>query len=1300
MRSRCRYTPWFVLRFLPLLLAGMWLTANPVEAQLAGTGAITGTVTDPSGAVVANATVTATDVTTNVKTVRQTTKAGDYNITPLIPDNYSVTVVAQGFQQYVQENIQVNALQTVSLSVKLTVGQASESVTVTSAPPTLETSDATLGGVMDNEVYAGLPLQMDAGGNSGQRRATDFEYLIPGVQANSTHNNNTDNSGIVNGSGPAGGVSDIYIEGVDLPEPDQVGDPRFTFADFSVDSVNQFQTLTAAYSAQYAGQGVENYSIKSGGNAYHGSIYEYFRNTVLDSWAFTSKVPTLTGAAIPPGGTCSLSALTASTSWCALGGIKPPEIENEYGIDLSGPILKDKLFLFYNYGQYRAQFGAKYQALTIPTAAMLGYTQSGTALGYADFSGYSAATGYNIYDPSTQVPGCSSCSRTQFMGMKNGVATPNVIPGSRISQAANYFNQFMLPYELLANQSEYANNITYGRPTGSSNWYQSGRIDYDQSQKNQISLIIGFGRDASTGTNQTGAGQLGPPFNTSQSVKPNSNITVIKDVFTINDHLVNQLAFGYGRYNSFSTTPNLAPQYSAGVSGLTNTPPGQATEGFPEIQFSGGVDNPGTQGGYSWNLKATNVYTVLDNVQWVFGRHNFTIGGQFVDAEFNYYAALTPSSPLNYTFAATQTAAFTTGTSINSTSGSAAASYMLGAASSGTTTADSPGLGSRYRTPSFWIQDDFKVDPKPPIRVNHNIFSFLNPTGQNSITGNLGTLEFAGSGPTSGLYCNCSNPSPTYYGNIEPRLGLAYSVDPKTVVRASYSFNYARGNWNSGSQSGSPSTLGFTPTAAAPAGISSAPAFYWDNTACAQNANDGVACGWTGSVVPPTPPAGGASLAEYDTGETNALGNSTATSSITLWNAHDGARTPQYINWTFGIQRQLARQMSISVSYAASEGHFISATQPWYNRDNKLPESMAALAGYTLASSTGTTATPCSGNNCPYPLLTQKATATNLALAQSLGFTPPNPYNPSNATYYSSNSVYQYYVGFPQYSGVSDTTSFVGNSNWNALEISLVQHHSYGLDVMLNYTYSKSIDDLGTFRVNDNPRLDRSLSTTDQPQTLASTVVYQSPFGRKGIGADNFWVRSIAGGWALSGIFTYHSGYPLAFTGSGCGGNSILNTCMPNIIPGQPGRINGQYARAANANTATTFSTVQYVNPAAFTVNAAGTSAQYGTSVNTNSSQVTYVGNGPALYVPGDAPRVDALNVWSMGTYNLDLGLRRTFPIHESWTFQFEADFLNATNHVVWSAPSAAVNSGSGFGEITSLANLPRDVQLTARINW
>ena len=285
--------------------------------------------------------------------------------------------------------------------------------------------------------------------------------------------------------------------------------------------------------------------------------------------------------------------------------------------------------------------------------------------------------------------------------------------------------------------------------------------------------------------------------------------------------------------------------------------------------------------------------------------------------------------------------------------------------------------------------------------------------------------------------------------------------------------------------------------------------------------------------------------------------------------------------------------------------------------------------------------------------------------------------------------MYQYYLAFPQYKSITDGTSFVGNANFNALEVTLKQRTSHGLDVMLNYTYSKTIDDLGTFRVGDNPRLDRSLSTADQPQNLAATAVYQLPFGRGHMGADNFAVRSLASDWGLSSIVTYHSGFPIAVTGSGCGGSSILNQCMPSTVSGQASRINGSYGKASGFSTATTYTQEPYINPSALSVASNGTGTQ---AVN--------VGSGPALYAPGNASRIGALNLWGPSTFNLDLGLKRTFPIHEELKVLFEADALNALNHVVFAAPNAVVNGGSSFGELTSVQNTARDFQLSARVVW
>ena len=1317
-----RFSKWLVV----LLLAVVGIAGSVARAQISGTGAVSGTVQDPSGAVVANATVTATNIGTNVQTIRVTTKAGDYNITPLLPGTYTITVAAQGFEGYKQENVAVDALVTVGLNVKLTVGRADETVTVTAAPPLLSTQDATLGGVMDNQMYSNLPVQMGATGNKDQRRVTDFEYLMPGVQSNFTSNNATSNSGSVNGSGPSGGVSEIYIDGVNLPEADQVGDPRFTWTAIGVDAIDQFQVQTAGISSQYGGQGVQNYSIKSGGNAYHGSLYEYIRNTIFDAWTFQSKIPT--PLAPPPGVAPTQCVLGSPASpSCAPNGVKPKEIQNEFGIVLSGPIIKNKLFLFGNYGQYRNQNGANPVPMTLPTAAMLGLTVAGTPLGYADFTGYSAANGgIHIYDPASQTPAvaCTSCLRTQFTGVKNGVPTGDVIPRSRISAPANAYNKFLMPYELLASQSTYTSNLNYGTPTGLANWYATGSIDYAQNARNQVRLLIAFGRQSSTGPNNLSG--LGAPFNVSQTFTPVTTVDILKDSFTINSHLVNQFAIGYGRYQSDSVTPNRQAKYAATGAGILNMPAGQSSDGFPGITFTGTFSNPSQNtasgsanvwGGYAWNNKINNTYTLTDNLQWVHDKQNITVGFQIVDAQFNFYKVVSPSGPMAFTFNQAQTESFTGGASaLNAQSGSAVATYLLGASTASSTSANVPGLGTRWLDPSFWVEDDYKVSPKltlnlglrwdiyPSIKEAHNIFSFLNPNAINPITGNRGTLEFAGNGDPS-IYCNCKSPSPLSFKTFAPRLGMAWSVNPKTVVRGSYNVNFARGDWTSGSQSGSPATLGFTPGATAPTNPSSEPYFYWDKTNCTNGLQNGIACGWTGSVQNPAPPAGGTSLAEYGTGETTALGTATALG-MTYFDPYRGSRTPEYINWTFGLQRQVTRDMSLTISYVGSQGHFLNGGYVNPNRTNRLTSPFAALAGYNI-STTGTNLTPCSGATCgnvtgSSTLLASKTNTGAYSAITGMGFAAPNPFSAaSGQTYLASNSVTGYFTAFPQFSGVSDTTNFNGNTNFHALEISLRQRAAHGLDFMVNYTYSKAMDDVGTFRVNDNPRLDRSLSVTDQPQNLVATGVYQLPFGHGHIGGDNKMVNILAGGWTLSSIFSYHSGAPLVATGSNCGG-TVLSTCMPSIT-GNPARQNAYGKNVTAANGSPNYfaaTTKQFLNPGAFTVNNAGTTANYGLQNGTN-NQIINVGQGPALYVPGNAARVGADNVWSMGLYDLDFGIKRVFPIWENIKFQFEADCINSTNHVVWGAVNGAVSTTT-YGTVAATNNFitPRDWQLSGRLTW
>ena len=164
-----------------VLASCLSLLTTALEAQTAGEGTISGTVMDSTGAAVPNAQVTATNLATNVPTVRTSSPSGLYTIAPLPPGAYSLTATANGFQTLKRDGLAVNALGVLNVDLVLTIGQASQTVVVTTAPPALDTSTATLGLVMENETYANLPLQM----NNAQRDPTAFGALTPGAQGGS-----------------------------------------------------------------------------------------------------------------------------------------------------------------------------------------------------------------------------------------------------------------------------------------------------------------------------------------------------------------------------------------------------------------------------------------------------------------------------------------------------------------------------------------------------------------------------------------------------------------------------------------------------------------------------------------------------------------------------------------------------------------------------------------------------------------------------------------------------------------------------------------------------------------------------------------------------------------------------------------------------------------------------------------------------------------------------------------------------------------------------------------------------------
>ena len=1197
-----------------------------LHAQLAGKASIEGTVTDASGAIISGATVVAVDNATHGQVVSTTTGAGFYTLSPLNPGTYTVTMTAKGFQKLSISSVTVDALQVLGLNEHLSLGQVSETVIVSGEAAALQTTSATLGTSIENKEYQSLPILM----NNDQRISTSFAYLAPGVQFSEANGNDTTNTGVFNGSGPWGTSAITYIDGLPFDAAGGDGDPRFVWTAIPVDAVDQFQVLTTGFPAQFQGEGVENFTVKSGTNRFHGSVFEFFRNTALDTWGFFSpaQVNPLTGAAT-----------------------KPVEHQNEYGITLGGPVIKNKLFVFGVYDGFRESRTSNPQYQTLPTTLMR--------------EGNFSQVPYPIYDPRTQNcnAAATSCTRTAFAN--------NTIPAASISPIAQYLQQF-LPATINNNPT---NNYIGSYLSGLNNWSATGHIDWAVNAKQTVSLLYAQGRQSTVGLAPNTTNQTPLPYADGKTYAPVTKVAILEHTYTFSPHVVNQFKIGWAQYNAPDGNPTYGvTQWEAATAGIGGLPAGQAANSFPEESFSGNdADSQwGTQNGYG---AISNAYTLLDNVQWTLGAHTLTIGGQYQFLQYGNTNSFTGTSPLTLSFSQSQTGEFGAGTSsILSNTGYSYASYLLGAVSSGTFSQyEYIETGSRFHPFSPYVQDDWKVNPKltvnlglrwdiyPPLRESENRYSFLNPTLTNPNTGTMGALQFAGSG-TDG--CNCTTPIQTYYGNLGPRIGLAYSVDSKTVIHAAYDLIYAHGGLVGG---GAPSEIRsemLTGLAASPNFTSpgqSQPAFYLNNSA-------GFGAAGNTSIPSYTPPP--FINAGYGTGYYN---NVSSAQNVAYLDPVLSSRAPEFDNWSLGFQRALTHSITLSMSYVGSESHFIPNTS-----------TAPTMRGYWM--------NQMSPAYLPLKtLLSAKPTAANIAAADKIIPGVTLPY----ANFYSGSSIGQLVRPFPQYNNVTDEGGFSANAIYHALQMQMGKRFNNGYSFSVAYTYSKELDDAGTqragypvgpadgafarqYRVN---AVDRSIGAADEPQDLVITGVYQSPLDQD----SNRLIRYFGGGWRLSTIFSYMGGTPVLITGTGC--TISFGTCMPDYTPGFAGaaRMNGSIGHGLTAANA---SKMQYINPAAFTV-----------PTNVASSPVYGYGAGSG-YSIGNVGRSAADNLWNPSTYDSDVSVRRAFPLFREGTqLELEADIFNLTNHTQFAFSSVQAGN-SAFGTIGSQANNSRDIQLAGHITF
>jgi hypothetical protein len=756
--------------------------------------------------------------------------------------------------------------------------------------------------------------------------------------------------------------------------------------------------------------------------------------------------------------------------------------------------------------------------------------------------------------------------------------------------------------------------------------------------KQRLSFIFGAELGGVYGYQSNGSNPGPLPYTSGQGFETKNKMFLIDHTYTISPTVVNQFKYGYTRFWGPVFNPDYRNAgYGLGTNaGVTGLPAGQASASFPTVTWAGNNALTQWSGDQDYN-DITNYFTMLDNVQWVKGKHSFTFGAQYQWLEVQDITYTTGVSPVTLAYSNAQTALYTNKTQ-NTTTGNSYASFLLGQVNQGSLT-QQPFIdtGARMRPLSLYAQDDIIVTPKltanlglrwdyyPPYREVQNRSSFLNPTLTNPITGNLGALQFAGSG-ASPLYCNCTTPINSWYKNFSPRIGIAYSISPNTVFRAGFSLDYTHGTGTHNATYRGTGSTGFGASPNVTSLTSGDEAF---------NLNSG----FPAYPQPPTINSG------YGTSFTTSP--ILSASSVSYADPYLGGRQPYADMFNAGIEQQITKDLALKIAYVGTQGHFLPAGSSgarglWTNQIN--PKYLA-LGG----------------------LLNSTVTPSVLAQAAALGFQLSLPY-PS-----FSGTLTQMLKPFPQYSGVSDTYDSLDNSNYNALQVVVKQRASRNVQFMFNYTWSKEIDDNGTFRSGYLPtRVERSKGTNDTPNVVNATAVWDMPFGNgQMFNPGNRIVRSLVSGYQLSGIYTYSSGTPLAIVSSGCTSPG-QNQCMPNYAPnytGSTARINGHWGANALAT-----GSPSYIDSTAFV--------------------------NPPVYTNGNLARTAPYGLRGPDSYDLDMSLKRTITVHEKYKILLDISGYNMTNKVVFANPAVNISTPGTFGVVTSQSNLARDIQLAGRFNF
>ncbi len=1031
----------------------------PLFAQTAS-ATINGRISDPQGEVVPGVEVRAVNIDTNVDYIARTNAAGFYVISNIPPGRYRLLVRKEGFKEINKVNLELHVQDTVEQNFSLEIGSVSQSITVMSAVSALNTETEKESSNISNTMVQDLPIVV----GGALRSPLDLASLTPeGKNYNTAIANgaaapgtNTSDSFSIGGGQPR--AFGITLDGVTLMAGNSTPNSWLTYNTPPLDAITEFTVETNGYKAEFghAQGGVMTFSSKSGTNSLHGSAFEFLRNTDLDSNYFFSN----------------------------LNGL-PRSIykQNDFGINAGGPVYiphiingKNKTFFYADYEGFRNRVGATGTAFTLPTAQML----------QGNFSGWVNSSGamIPIYDPNSTTlnPATGQYTRCQFGTCPGQTGGLNVIPTTEFDPLASKLvgvfaggpsgqvlpNTTAAPGTVGAVQDNYL--VTSGTIVSPWNKF-SIKGDHIFNDNNRIAGYYGRTRETNTG------GPDGPPdlpgyFDEYQPQHNRSDVFRASWTHTFNPTLLNYFYVGANIWKQYAE-PYQEVQGNWQSKFCYPNVPNCNLDLMPVFFGSDGYTQWGSSGDSGSNQP---VYSYNDNLTWVHGRHTFKFGGTY---QHNDYDGISDSGDMGYTNYSTAETAVPGNTNFETGGGNSFASFLLGQVDSGTVT--TPRLIDQvYRYIAAFAQDDFHVNNRLTVNIGLrwettlpdlnpvNELSNFSPTEPNPEAGNIpGALQFAGFGPGR---IGRSDFGGYHFRAFGPRLGLAYSVNSKTVIRAAYSRSF-----------------GFDVTAQ---GSAHYQGFF--QIFSPANTTTGVEPTWVfqdGFPPYPLPPIINPSFSNGNT--------------VNWFQGGDATLMPTIDSWTFSIQRELSPTTMVEIAYSADKGtHLLSGLDNY----NQVPFSDFEEYGGTLLNSSVTSpAAVAAGIALPYPTFTG-------SVAQAL-------------------RPYPQYLSIDTWDGGGDHSS---NSEYEALILQLQRRLSSGLTVQTSYVYSKLMDDSeGAAQQNnamDQARhfLDKSISGDDLTHNFKLVWVYELPFGREKRFVTQGAGAALLGDWRVSAIQNYSSGFPIA----------------------------------------------------------------------------------------------------------------------------------------------------------------------------